>query len=156
MSQVLVGILFLFFFLPFKLKFLWVNYKGRFRYGLWEQSSLWRKLDKRIRVFSLVFDFVLSIIIIIVLSALIVLAFTIPTETALLFVLFGAIGWTSVNMAVDQMNVRGFEKSCLQCKHKKDCLIFHREKCTREPIRQLSKSAVLYEEKLGKEKKDRR
>lgn len=153
MSQMLVNILFWFFFLPFKLYFLWVNYKGRFKYGLWERSPFWRKLDKRIGVFSLVFDFLLSIATIIALSALIVLAFSLAPEIALSFVLFGAIGWTSVNMAFDKINVDAFEKNCLQCKHKKDCSNFHHEKCISEPIKQLSKSAILYEEKPSKEKK---
>ena len=147
MSQVLAGILFWFFFLPFKLFFLWVNYKGRFRYGLWEHSSFWRRLDKRIGVFSLVVDFLLTFMIIVVLSSLVVLLFGVPVETGLSFVLFGAIGWTSVNMAVDHINVSKFEKNCLLCKHKKDCMIFHNERCISEPIKQLSRSAVLYEER---------
>lgn len=147
MSQALAGILFWFFFLPFKLYFLWVNYKGRFRYELWEHSPFWRKLDKRIGVLSLVLDFVASLVIIVVLSAFIVVLFEAPPETALSFVLFGAIGWTFVNMAVDHINVSKFEKNCLQCQHKKECMNFHNEKCISEPIKQLSKSAVAYEEK---------
>jgi hypothetical protein len=119
-----VGILFCFFFIPFKLYFLWVNYKGRFTYRLWESSSFWRTLDKKIGVFSLVLDFVLS--------ALIVLIFAVPTKIALAFVLFGAIGWTSVNMAVDKINVERFEKNCLQCKYKQECMDFHHEKCSSE------------------------
>lgn len=147
MYQALAGILFWFFFLPFKLYFLWVNYKGRFRYGLWEHSSFWRRLDRKIGVFSLVFDFVASIVIILVLSALIVLMFSVTTETALSFVLFGAIGWTFVNMAVDDMNVSKFEKNCLRCQHKKECMNFHNERCISEPIKQLPKSAILHEKK---------
>ena len=150
MYQALAGILFWFFFLPFKLYFLWVNYKGRFRYGLWEHSSFWRRLDRKIGVFSLVFDFVASLVIIIVLSAVIVSMFAVSAETALSFVLFGAIGWTFVNMAIDDINVSRFEKNCLRCQHRKECMSFHDERCISERIKQLSKSAILYEEKKEK------
>ena len=149
-SQVFVGILFLFFFLPFKLYFLWINYKGRFRYGLWEHGWIWRKLDKWIGVWSIVIDFMGSIWIIMVLSAVLISLLDITTEVAMSLVLFGAIGWTFVNMAVDEISVKKFEKNCLQCQHKKECMNFHKEKCISEPIKQLSKSAILYEEKLSK------
>lgn len=151
MVDVLVGILFCFFFIPFRLYLLWVNYKGRFRYGLWESSSFWRTLDKKVGVFSLVLDFVLSIAIVLVLSAFIGLIFAVPTEIGLGFVLFGAIGWTFVNMAVDKMSVERFEKNCLHCKHKQECMKFHHENCSIEGVKQLSKSAILYE-KLHKKK----
>lgn len=151
MLDVLVGILFCFFFIPFRLYLLWVNYKGRFRYGLWESSSFWRTLDKKIGVFSLVLDFVFSISIVLVLSTFIVLIFDVPTEIALTFVLFGAIGWTFVNMAADKISVEGFEKNCLQCKHKEECMKFHHENCSIEAVKQRPKSAVLYE-KIRKQK----
>jgi len=151
MVDVLVGILFCFFFIPFRLYLLWVNYKGRFRYGLWESSSFWRTLDKKVGVFSLVLDFLLSIAIVLVLSALVVLIFAVPTEIGLGFVLFGAIGWTFVNMAVDKMSIERFEEKCLHCKHKQECMEFHRENCSIEGVKQLSKSAILYE-KLHKKK----
>ena len=118
MLDVFVGILFWFFFIPFRLYLFWVNYEGRFRYGLWENSPFWRTVDKKIGVFSLLVDFGLSLIVVIVLSAFIISTFQVSTEAALTFVLFGAIGWTFVNMAVDHINVERFEKSCLKCKRK--------------------------------------
>ena len=151
-TQMFVGILFWFFFLPFKLYLLWVNYKGRFRYGLWEHSSIWRKLDKKIGVFSLAVDFVLTIMILFVLSALISVLFAFPTEIALGFVLFGAIGGTFVNVAFDRLSVDVFEKNCLKCEHKKECLKFVDENCGIEPLKQRSRRAVLYKEKLGGKK----
>lgn len=152
MVDALVAILFWFFFIPFRLYFLWVNYKGRFRYRLWENSPLWRALDKKAGVFSLFLDFVLSIAIVAVLSALIVIVFGVPTEIATAFILFGGIGWTFVNMAFDKISVEKFEKNCLHCKYKEECMKFHHENCSIEAVKQLSKSAILYE-KIRKQKK---
>jgi hypothetical protein len=151
MVDVLVSMLFGFFFIPLRLYFLWVNYKGRFRYGLWESSPFWRTLDKKVGVFSLALDFVLSITIVLLLSAFISLTFAVPTEIALAFVLFGAIGWTIVNVGVDKISVERFEKNCLHCKHKQECMKFHHENCSIEGVKQLSRSAILYE-KLHKKK----
>lgn len=128
-----------------------VNYKGRFRYRLWENSPFWRILDKKVGIVSLVIDFVLSITVVLVLSAFIVLVFATSTEIALAFVLFGAIGWTFVNMDVDKMSVEKFEKNCLSCKHKQECMEFHYENCSSEAVKQLSRSAILYE-KIRKQK----
>ena len=128
------------------------NYKGRFRYGLWEHSPVWRTLDRKVGVFSLVVDFVLSIAIVLVLSAFIDLAFDVGTESALAFVLFGAIGWTFVNMAMDKISVEGFEKNCLKCNHKEECMNFHHENCSIEAVKQRLKSAISYE-KIRKQKK---
>jgi hypothetical protein len=152
MLDLLVGILFCFFFLPSRLYLLWFNYKGRFRYGLREHSSVWRALDEKLGVFSLVVDFVLSIAIVLALSAFINLVFDVCIEIALAFVLFGAIGWTAVNMTVDKISVEGFEKNCLQCKYKEECMRFHQDNCSIEAAKQRPKSAILYA-KIHKPKK---
>ena len=156
MSQVLPSILFWFFFLPFRLYLLWINYKGRFRYNLWERSPLWRTLDEKVGVFSLVLDFIFSLVIVFVFSSLIISGAKVPTETAFSFVLFGATGWTFMNMAFDKISISRFEENCLQCKHKRECYDFHTKNCVSKPVTQLSKSAMLYAEKLNKGKKERK
>jgi hypothetical protein len=150
MLDILATILFWVLFIPFKLYFLWVNYKGRFRYGLWENSPFWRTLDRKIGVWSLFLDFVLSLAVVGVLSIFVISVFQATTETAVTFVLFGAVGWTSVNMAVDKINVEAFEKSCLKCRYKEECMKFHCENCNNEGVKKLSKSTILYEKRKQK------
>ena len=59
-----------------------------------------------------------------------------------------------MNMAVDEISVKKFEKNCLPCEHKEECMKFHHDNCSSEAIKQLSKSAILCKEKLSKQKKE--
>jgi hypothetical protein len=145
--EALAGILFLFFFVPSRLYLIWVNYKARFRYGLWEHSPLWRKLDKKIGVFTFVIDFAFSILVVLVLSALIASLFRINPETALSLVLSGAVGLTFTNAAFDRISVNAFEKICLNCNNKEKCMNFHNENCALQPAKQRSASAFNYRKK---------
>lgn len=110
----------------------------------------------KIGVFSLVVDFALSLLAILVLSSLLISVVKVQQELALSLVLFGAIGFTSVIMAVDKIQVQRFEDNCLQCKHKRECHRFHTENCVSKPVTQLSRSAMLYDEKLNEGKKERK
>ena len=139
-----VGVLFWFLFIPFKAYFLWVNYKARFRYGLREHSPFWRRLDQKIGIGSIVVDFVLSMLVIVSLSAVLTLLLDISEEIALSLVLFGAIGWTFVNMAADKISVEKFEQNCLLCKNKERCMRFLEQNCTVEAFKRRARSAVRY------------
>ena len=141
------GVLFWIFLLPSRFHLLWVNYKGRFRYRLREHSSFWRRLDRRIGIGSLFVDFALSILIVVFLSAFLALLLDVPLDISSCFVLFGAIGWTFVNAATDDISVKSFERNCLKCDHKESCMRFHEQHCRVEPIKQRARSACLLAKK---------
>jgi hypothetical protein len=136
-----VGVLFWIFFIPSRAYLLWINYKARFRYGLREHSPFWRKLDQTIGVGSILVDFVVSILVVFVLSAVLILLLDISAEVSMTTVLFGGISWTFVNLATDKISIDSFEKKCLRCRHKKECVKFLEQNCSIESLKQRAKSA---------------
>ena len=129
-----VGILALVFFIPFRARLLWDNYKGRFRYGLREHSSYWRRLDGLFGAGSLLFDIGISILVIVALSYMLFWLFAISLETSSSIVFSGSIGWTFVNMAYDKISVDRFERNCLTCENTEECMRFHELHCKDEAM----------------------
>ena len=141
-----VGVLFWIFFIPSKAYFLWINYKARFRYGLREHSPFWRKLDQMIGIRSILVDFVLSILVIFLLAAVLALLLDISGEISMTIVLFGAIGWTFVNLAADKISLDSFQQKCLPCKHREECMEFLEQNCSIETLKQRARSAARLDE----------
>lgn len=139
-----VGVLFWVFFIPSRIYFLWVNYKARFRYALREHSLYWRRLDQVIGKGSILIDFILSILVVFLLATVLTLMLDVSGEISMSIVLFGAIGWTFVNLAADKISLDSFEQNCLSCKHKEECVKFREQKCSIESLKQRARSAVRY------------
>ena len=112
MSTILYISLILCWWIILEVYLLWINYKGRFRYKLLEKSRLWSWLDSKVGWLSLPISFVLSLILILFLSALLEFIFSLSVEVAVASIVSGFLGMTLTNVSFDKWSVESFEKYC--------------------------------------------
>jgi len=61
---------------------------------------------------SILIDFLLSILVVFLLATVLTLMLDVSGEISMSIVLFGAIGWTFVNLAADKISLDSFEQNC--------------------------------------------
>jgi len=126
---------------------LWVNYKARFRYKMWEGNPIQRWIQKRIGVMALCVTLLIGLVEIWLAPYGIAWALNIPYGFAFVSVVSGLLGLAFFNSFADTLSVRAFEKNCLKCENKKDCSKFLNEKCSLEFLRHNIRMAVEYDRK---------
>ena len=135
---------------------MWINYKGRFRYGLLEGNPLGRWLQAKIGVFSLFVSFLLNFLLILFFSALVQFVFRISAELALASIISLFSGITLSNASFDKFSVESFEKHCLKCDNKKECHHFLSEKCSMKYLKHRVKMATELTRETRNSKKSQR
>jgi len=125
----------------------WINYKGRFRYGLLEASEKKRQLQSRVGLFVLPISSAVRFVVVLFLSVIFKVIFNLSNELALALGFSGLVGMVLLDISLDKRSVDSFEKYCLQCEHKEDCNNFLAKKCKMEFLQHRVKMAVLLEEK---------
>jgi len=123
--------------------FLWVNYKGRFRYRLFEHNPIARRTDKALGKVSLLLHPLLVFVVFIFVVALgsSILGLSFKESTAI--ILSGIFGGIFMNAASDHISVSTLEKHCIKCPNTADCQAFHESKCSIEARRRWGKAAEL-------------
>lgn len=120
----------------------WINYKGRFRYGLLEGNKWQRSLQNRIGVLSLAVSVLFKFGLILLLPALVVAIFKLSIDVASISVVSIFLGLTLTNASFDKFSVEAFEKHCKRCNHKRECNGFLDKNCTMEFVKHRVKMAV--------------
>jgi len=135
----------------FELYLLWVNYKGRFKYGLAEANPLQRWIQEKIGVMALAVTLLFAFGIIWFAPFVISLLFNISHAVAFSSIASGMFGFRVVNVIVDRSTVGDFEKHCLKCGNKEECAKFLSEKCSKEYLKHTVKMAVEYTRETERE-----
>lgn len=121
---------------------MWINYKGRFRFGLLEGTRWKHWLQAKIGVLSLVVSFLVDFLLILFLSASVQAIFSIPAELAVGSIVSLFFGMTLSNAFFDKFSVEAFEKYCLECNNKRECSAFLNEKCLMKYLKHRVERAV--------------
>lgn len=119
-----------------------VNYKGRFKYGMYEQTSIWRRFDKQrgiIRYLYFPVSFFYTVVIVPFLLTILgaialgilqgLFNFLIPLELVLSSLFGVVIGVLLFNQFKDKFSVRCFETCYRTCGHNRECATFRAEAC---------------------------
>lgn len=119
-----------------------VNYKGRFKYGMYEQTSIWRRFDKKrgiVRYLYFPVSFIYTVVIVPFLLTILgaiafgilhgLFNFLIPFELVLSSLFGVVIGVLLFNQFKDKFSVRCFETCYRTCKHNRECATFRAEAC---------------------------
>jgi len=114
----------------FEMYLQWINYEGRFRYGLLEANKWKRSLQNKVGVLSLATSSLFKFGLILLLSVLLMAIFNLSIEVALVSVVSGFLGFTLVNASMDKDSVEAFEKHCKRCNQKRQCDDFLNKNCT--------------------------
>lgn len=132
-----------------------VNYKGRFKYRMYEQTSVWRWFDKQRGILAYLYfpaSFIFTVIIAPILLALPGLValeilvelfdFSIPVELMLSSVLGAIIGALLFNVWMDKFSLKCFKTCYLTCQHNQKCASFRSEVCIIPHVRHNSKALL--------------
>jgi len=119
-----------------------VNYKGRFKYGMYEQTSIWRRFDKKrgiVRYLYFPVSFIYTVVIVPFLLTILgtialgilhgLFNFLIPLELVLSSLFGVLIGVLFFNQFKDKFAVRCFETCLRTCKDNRECATFRAKAC---------------------------
>ena len=132
-----------------------VNYKGRFKYGMYEQTSVWRWFDKQRRIIaylyfpaSFIFTVVIAPFVLAILGAIALqipmelFNFSIPLELVLSSMFGVLIGVLSFDVWMDRFALRCFETCYRTCQHNRECASFRSETCIIPHVQHNSKALL--------------
>jgi len=113
-----------------EIRLLWLNYKGRFRYRLFEVTGIWRRTDEALDIVSLFLHPLSFLVMFITLRAILspIAGLSVNESTAIILAfIFGDV---LIDGRFDHDAVSNFEEHCLKCPNTKDCQAFNELKCS--------------------------